>query len=102
MIAVIVTLLIISIVINFVFVLESPRFIAVAKGQFFKSRLILEKIAKINKKPVFCDTLEGEKVIGYTENNSTFLSADFHESSSADTTKDKSKIKVHNFKSGPK
>ena len=88
---------------NIFYIMESPRFVAAAKGQFFKSRVILEKMARINKKPVFCDTLEGEKVIGYTESSNTFVSADFQDSSrTSDTTNDKSKIRIYNFKSGPK
>ena len=44
--------------------------------------------------------MEGEKIIGYTENTGMFTN-DFSENSTSDTT-EKSKIRVYNFQSGPK
>ena len=64
-------------VIHFIWVQDSPRFNACARGKFFYARVLLEKIANFSKRPIFCETLEGEKVIGYTENTENFTTPDF-------------------------
>ena len=86
--------------IHFRFIEDSPRLLACARGKYFVARQILEKIANFNRQKIFCETLEGEKIIGYTENTGLFTN-DFSDSSTSEMS-EKSKIRVFNFQSGPK
>ena len=50
---------------------ESPRFLASNQGKYSKARYIINLIAAYNSHPPFTEMLEGEKVIGYQEVNSS-------------------------------
>ena len=46
---------------------ESPRYLSACQGKFHEARKCLRHIASVNKKPYFRGMLEGEKLIGYTD-----------------------------------
>jgi hypothetical protein len=61
---------------------ESPRFLASNQGKYSKARYVINCIAQYNNKQPFTEMLEGEKVIGYQEPNTSFHPSDSTSSSS--------------------
>ena len=46
---------------------ESPRYLAACQGKFHEARKALRHIAAVNKKEYFRGMLEGEKLLGYAD-----------------------------------
>ena len=67
-------------------ILESPRYMAAIRGKYLLARSVLHDISQVNKKAPFNDMLEGEKVIGYQENDKEHEEGHLSNSSTRDAT----------------